>query len=60
MIYEFLWNGKTHKVKKDVIFQIFIEGGHKIIDTRPLIMTQKLKWVVLHLNNHKCVLEEQL
>ena len=43
MIYEFLWNGKTHKVKKDVIIQDFKEGGHKMIDIRSLIMTQKLK-----------------
>ena len=55
MIYEFLWNGKTHKVKKDVIIQDFKEGGHKMIDIRSLIMTQKLKWVVLYLNNHECL-----
>ena len=55
MIYEFLWNGKTHKVKKDVIIQDFKEGGHKMIDIRLLIMTKKLKWVVLYLNNHECL-----
>ena len=49
MIYEFLWNGKRHKVKEDVIIQDFKEGGHKMIDIRSLIMTQKLKWVVLYL-----------
>ena len=48
MIYGFLWNGKTHKVKKDVIIQDFKEGGHKMIDIRSLIMTQKLKSVVLY------------
>ena len=41
MIYEFLWNGKTHKVKIDVIIQDFKEEGHKMIDIRSLIMTQK-------------------
>ena len=34
IIYEFLWNGKTHKVKTYVIIQDFKEGGHKMIDIR--------------------------
>ena len=55
MIYEFLWNGKTHKVKKDVIIHDFKEGRHKMIDICSLIMAQKLKWVVLYLNNHECL-----
>jgi hypothetical protein len=53
--YEFLWNGKTNKVKKAVIIQEFKSGGHKMIDIQSVNQTQKLKWVKLYLNNHNCL-----
>jgi len=53
-IYEFLWNGKTHKVKKSVIIQNYKDGGCKMIDLRTLNMSQKLKWLKLYLNCHEC------
>ena len=40
LIYEFLWNGKTHKVKKSVIIQDFKDGGYKMIDLKSLITVQ--------------------
>ena len=55
IFYEFLWNGKTHKVKKCIIIQDFNKGGHKMVDIRSIIITQKLKWVKLYLNNHNCL-----
>ena len=54
IIYNFLWNGKTHKVKKSLIVQNFNLGGHKMIDLQAMITVQKLKWFRLYLNNHKC------
>lgn len=53
-IYEFLWNSKTHKVKKSVMIQNFKDGGYKMIDLRTLNITQKLKWIKLYLNGHDC------
>lgn len=55
ILYEFLWNGKTHKVKKNVIIQNFKRGGYKMIDLKSLITAQKLKWIKLYLNDHKCL-----
>jgi hypothetical protein len=54
VIYEFLWNSKTHKVKRAVMIQDYKYGGHKMIDLRTLNMTQKLKWIKLYLNCHDC------
>ena len=54
LLYEFLWNGKTHKVRKSIIVQDYCRGGIKMIDLRTMIAVQKLKWVKLFLNNHKC------
>lgn len=55
IIYEYLWNGKTHKVKKSIIIQDYKLGGQKMIDIETMVMVQKLKWVKLYLNNHKCL-----
>ncbi len=55
LIYDFLWDEKPHKVKKSIMIQDFIDGGHKMIDVQSLIITQKLKWVALYLNNHDCL-----
>ena len=45
MIFEFLWNGKTHKVKKQVVIQDYEFGGCRMIDLRQMIKVQNLKWV---------------
>ena len=55
LVYTFLWNSKTNKVKKSVMIQDFCEGGHRMVDVYSVITTQKLKWVKLYLNNHKCL-----
>ena len=34
MIYEFLWNGKQHKLKKSVIIQDYQEGGNNMMFKR--------------------------
>ena len=63
MIFEYLWNGKTHKIKKSLVVQSFEHGGHKMIDINTVRIVQKLKWIKLYLNNHDCqwlALMEQL
>lgn len=55
MIYEFLWNSKTHKVKKSVMTQEYQYGGLKMIDIRTLNLVQKVKWIKLYLNGHDCL-----
>lgn len=55
MFYDFIWNGKTHKVKKMILIQDYHNGGHKMTDLRTMIKTQKLKWIKFYLNNHKCL-----
>ena len=55
LFYEFLWNGKPHKVKKRIIIQEFGTGGHKMIDIDTMIKAQKLRWVRRYLNNHDCL-----
>ena len=51
----FLWNGKTNKVKSTVMTQEFKHGGCKMIDIKSVLVAQKLKWVKLYLNNHFCM-----
>ena len=55
LFYEFLWNGKTHKIKKSVIIQKYDLGGQSMIDLKSVILVQKLKWIKLFLNNHNCM-----
>ena len=55
LIFEYLWNGKTHKLKKRVVIQDFKFGGFKMIDLRAMIIVQKLKWIKLYLNGHNCL-----
>ena len=55
LIYTFLWNGKTNKVKKTVMIQDYCQGGHRMVDVHSVITTQKLKWIKLYLNNHICL-----
>ena len=55
ILYGFIWNGKTHKVKKKIFIQSYEDGGYKMPDIRSVIHAQKLKWVKLYLNNHDCL-----
>ena len=55
LFYEFVWDGKTHKVKKRVVIQDFKYGGHKMIDINSYVICQKLKWVKLYFKNHNAM-----
>ena len=51
MIYEFIWNGKQHKVKKSVIIQDYQEGGYCIISSKD-ITTQNIAWIKSYLTEN--------
>ena len=51
IMYNYLWNGPTYKVKKDVVTQGFEKGGCKMIDLQEMIDVQKLKWIKKILND---------
>ena len=55
IIYTFLYNSKTHKVKKSIIIQDYKHAGQKMIDLKSMIIVQKLKWIRLYLNCHNCL-----
>ena len=40
IIYNFLWNGKQHKVKKCVIIQRYEHGGQNMISIHDMIKVQ--------------------
>ena len=43
IVYEFLWSGKTHKVKKNVIIQEFDKGGYIMVNLLQMVNMPKLK-----------------
>ncbi len=45
MMFRFLWNSNTHKVKKNVIVQDYCNGGCKMIDLLERLRVQKIKWI---------------
>ena len=55
LFYNFIWHSKTHKVKKTILIQDYQFGGQKMTDLRTMIKAQKMKWIKLYLNNHRCL-----
>jgi hypothetical protein len=53
ILYDFLWGGKGFKVKKNVIIQSHENGGHKMIDLKEMLNSQKIKWVVKSFSDEK-------
>ena len=51
---EYIWNGKTHKVKKFLMTQEYKYGGHKMTDLESVLIVQKLKWISRYLDHHSC------
>ena len=50
-MYEFLWNSKTHKVKKNVVIQDYENGGLKMKDFETIIRVEQLTRIKHYLNN---------
>ena len=55
VLYNFLWGGKTHKIKKNMIVQNYVSGGQNMVDLKTVILVQKLKWIKHYLLNHNCL-----
>ena len=53
IMYNFLWNGKQHKVKKRVIIQDVKDGGLNMSDLLSVVKTQRIKWIKRYLNATK-------
>ena len=51
-IYIFLWGGKVHKVKKNIIIQDYRYGGLKMIDYMEFVCALKSTWIrrLIHSN----------
>ena len=45
LIFSFIWNGSTHRIKRDVLVQKYEEGGLKMINIKAFISSMKLFWV---------------
>ena len=44
ILFNFLWNSKTDKVKRDVITQSYDQGGIKMINLKAFLYSLKLSW----------------
>ncbi len=45
IIYEFIWNGKTDKVKRKLFEQDYSKGGYKMINLNDIITSASAMWV---------------
>ena len=45
ILFNFLWNSKVDKVKRDVVIKDYIHGGLKMINIRAFMESLKLGWV---------------
>ncbi len=52
VINNYIWNGKTCKVKKNIMIKDQQFGGLRMPDLKSIIVVQKLKWIKLALLNH--------
>ncbi len=48
-LYEFLWNSKTHKVKRNVVIQNYDDGGLHMTDLDLCIKAVRVKWIKKYL-----------
>ena len=45
LFYDYLWNGKPDKIKRDVIIKNYLEGGLKMIHIKSYITALKVTWI---------------
>lgn len=50
-IYEFVWKGKTRKIKDKVLIQDYEYGGCRMVDIESSIKAEQLKWIKMYLGN---------
>ena len=44
-MYDFIWNGKADKVKRNLFEQEFKNGGYKVINFTDIITASSVMWV---------------
>jgi len=49
-IYNFIWNGKTDKVKRTFLEQEYEDGGLKMLDFGTMVKGAKVKWIKRYLS----------
>ena len=52
-IYNFIWNGKTDKVKRNIFEQDFKHGGYKMISLNDIVAAASVMWVQKYLDNNE-------
>ena len=45
IVYEFVWNGKTDKVKRNICEQEYNKGGYKMINLDDIITATSIIWI---------------
>ena len=45
IIYDFIWNGKPEKIKRDTLTNSYEKGGLKMIDLETFIRSLKITWI---------------
>ena len=45
IVYEFVWNGKTDKVKGNIFEQEYNKGGYKMINLEDIITATSIIWI---------------
>ena len=50
MFYNFLWNDKDNKIKRNIIINDYSEGGLKMIDIDSFNRSLKAKWIKKYLD----------
>ena len=51
LIYEFIWNGKTDKVKRSIFEQQYNRGGYKMVNFKDIIQSSAIMWIKKYLDS---------
>jgi len=51
ILYEFIWNGKTDKVKRVIFEQSFSQGGYNMISLGDIIESASIMWIKRYLDD---------
>ena len=46
MFYKFIWNGKPDKIRRQILTNLYLEGGMNMIDITHFISALKITWGV--------------
>ena len=45
MMYDFIWDGKPDKIKREILTSYYDKGGHRMINIEKFIWSLKISWV---------------